>query len=98
MFNRSDSRQLRQEFICIEDLVPKDHLLRQIDRHIKFGFIYEKTRGLYSGIGRPCLDVVMLFKMMLIGYLYGIRSERELERQGVGEGGYRRGFCVWGYG
>jgi len=89
MFNRSDSRQLRQEFICIEDLVPKDHLLRQIDRHIKFGFIYEKTRGLYSGIGRPCLDVVMLFKMMLIGYLYGIRSERELERQVQVNAAYR---------
>jgi transposase len=81
MFHKDDIKQVRSEFVCIEDLVPADHLLRQIDKHIKFAFIYEKTRELYSEKGRPCLDVVLLFKMMLIGYLYGIRSERELERQ-----------------
>lgn len=81
MFRRNDSSQTKQEFVCIEDLVPQDHLLRQIDKHIKFSFIYEKLKGLYSEKGRPCLDVVLLIKMMLVGYLYGIRSERELERQ-----------------
>jgi transposase len=81
MFNRKDSRQLRSEFICIEDLVPQDHLLRKIERSIKFSFIYDKTRDLYSDIGRPCLDPVVLFKMMLVGYLYGIRSERQLEQE-----------------
>jgi transposase len=82
MFHKDDIKQVRSEFVCIEDLVPTDHLLRQIDKHIKFGFIYDKTKGLYSeNKGRPCLDVVLLFKMMLLGYLYGIRSERELERQ-----------------
>jgi len=81
MFHRDDIKQVKGEFVCIEDLVPADHLLRQIDKHIKFGFIYDKMKGLYSEKGRPCLDVVLLFKMMLIGYLYGIRSERELERQ-----------------
>lgn len=81
MFRRNDSLQTKHEFVCIEDLIPGDHLLRQIDKHIKFGFIYEKLKGLYSENGRPCLDVVLLIKMMLIGYLYGIRSERELERQ-----------------
>lgn len=81
MFRKDDIKQVRSEFVCIEDLVPADHLLRQIDKHIKFAFIYEKMKGLYSEKGRPCLDVVLLIKMMLIGYLYGIRSERELERQ-----------------
>jgi transposase len=81
MFHKDDIQQVKGEFVCIEDLVPADHLLRQIDKHIKFAFIYEKMKGLYSEKGRPCLDVVLLFKMMLIGYLYGIRSERELERQ-----------------
>lgn len=81
MFHKDDIKQVRSEFVCIEDLVPSDHLLRQIDKHIKFGFIYDKMKGLYSEKGRPCLDVVLLFKMMLLGYLYGIRSERELERQ-----------------
>ncbi|MCF6349192.1 MAG: IS1182 family transposase [Flavobacteriaceae bacterium] len=81
MFQRQDSSQNQMEFICIEDLVPPDHLLRKIDKHIKFSFIYDKTKDLYSDIGRPCLDVVILFKMMLIGYLFGIRSERRLEQE-----------------
>ena len=81
MFQRRDSTQQKTEFVCIEDLVPSDHLLRQVEKHIKFSFIYDKTRDLYSDIGRPCLDVVVLFKMMLIGYLYGIRSERRLEQE-----------------
>lgn len=81
MFHKDDIKQVRSEFVCIEDLVPADHLLRQIDKHIKFAFIYDKTKSLYSEKGRPCLDVALLFKMMLLGYLYGIRSERELERQ-----------------
>jgi len=89
MFNRKDSPQLRSEFVCIEDLVPKDHLLRKIERHIKFSFIYEKTRDLYSDIGRPCLDPVVLFKMMLIGYLHGIRSERQLEQEIIVNVAYR---------
>jgi transposase len=89
VFRRSDSVQTKQEFVCIEDLVPGDHLLRQIDKHIKFSFIYEKLRGLYSEKGRPCLDVVLLIKMMLLGYLYGLRSERELERQLMVNAAYR---------
>jgi transposase len=89
VFRRNDSSQTKHEFVCIEDLIPQDHLLRQIDKHIKFGFIYEKLKGFYSENGRPCLDVVVLIKMMLIGYLYGIRSERELERQLMVNAAYR---------
>jgi len=89
MFQKHESSQSQMEFICIEDLVPSDHLLRKVERHIKFSFIYEKTRDLYSDIGRPCLDVVVLFKMMLIGYLFGIRSERRLEQEIRMNIGYR---------
>jgi len=89
MFQRRDSAQGKAEFVCIEDLVPGDHLLRQVEKHIKFSFIYERTKELYSDIGRPCLDVVVLFKMMLIGYLYGIRSERRLEQEIKVNVGYR---------
>jgi transposase len=89
MFQRRDSSQQQAEFVCIENLVPVDHLLRQVEKHIKFSFIYDKTKELYSDIGRPCLDVVVLFKMMLIGYLYGIRSERRLEQEIRMNIGYR---------
>jgi transposase len=54
-------------------------LLRKINETIDFSFIAEKCRPLYcQDNGRPCIDPVMLFKMLLIGYLYGIRSERRL--------------------
>ena len=69
------------EFICIEELVPSDHLLRKIDRSIDFSFIYDKVEGLYcSDNGRPPLDPVVFFKMLMIGYLFGVRSERQLVR------------------
>ncbi|MFC2949118.1 transposase, partial [Virgibacillus sediminis] len=75
-------RQNELEMVTIEELVPEDHLLRKIDQYIDFSFIPEKVRLLYSeDNGRPSLDPLVLFKMMFIGYFYGIRSERELERQ-----------------
>lgn len=89
MFQRREGSQNQAEFICIEDLVPPDHLLRKIEKHIKFNFIYDKVKGLYSDVGRPCLDPVVLFKMVLIGYLYGIRSERRLEQEIKMNIGYR---------
>jgi transposase len=67
------------EFVSIDMLVPKDHLLRRIERAVDFSFIREKVAGLYCiGNGRPAIDPVVLFKMLLLGYLYGIRSERKL--------------------
>lgn len=79
MFQTHSHRQGSIELVNIEDLVPQDHLLRKIDATIDFSFIAEKTRPLYcENNGRPCVDPVMLFKMLFIGYLYGIRSERRL--------------------
>lgn len=76
----NDQNQSSFEFVCIEDLVPQNHLLRRIDKYIDFSFIREKVRPYYSAhTGRPSIDPVVLFKMILIGYLYGIRSERQLE-------------------
>jgi len=69
----------------VEELVPKDHLLRKVDKHIDFTFIRGKVAHLYatdeSSGGRPPLDPVLLFKMMILGYLFGIRSERRLEQE-----------------
>jgi transposase len=76
-----DTRQISMEFVSIEELVPKDHLLRKIDKAIDFGFIREKVRSLYcADNGRPAIDPVVLFKMLFIGYLFGVRSERQLVR------------------
>lgn len=82
MLRSNRDKQQNYEFVSIEDLVPQDHLLRKIDKHIDFSFIDEKVRPLYcENNGRPAIDPVVLFKMILLGYCYGIRSERQLERE-----------------
>lgn len=72
-------RQTKMEMVIIENLVPKDHLLRKIDKYIDFSFINEICRPYYcENNGRPAVEPEILFKMLFIGYLYGIRSERRL--------------------
>jgi len=67
--------------VSIGELVPADHLLRKIDKFISFEFIEEKVKGLYcADNGRPAIPPDTLFKMLFIGYLFGIRSERQLVR------------------
>ena len=82
MLREHDNKQTGMEFVCIEELVPKDHLLRKIDKVIDFEFIREKVKDLYcADNGRPAVDPVVLFKMLFVGYLYGVRSERQLVRE-----------------
>ena len=47
MLREQDNRQISMEFVSIEELVPKDHLLRKIDKVIDFGFIRERVKDLY---------------------------------------------------
>ena len=66
------------EFVCTDDLVPQDHLLRIIDKAIDWSFIYDLVRNKYSpNQGRPSIDPVTLIKIPLIQYLYGIKSMRQ---------------------
>jgi transposase len=82
MLREHDNKQIGMEFVCIEELLPKDHLLRKIDRVIDFAFIREKVKDLYcADNGRPAIDPVVLFKMLFLGYLFGVRSERQLVRE-----------------
>jgi|SRR6266540_401424 transposase len=62
-------------------LIPEDHLLRQVAEAVDFAFIRPLCRPYYSHTGRPSIDPVVLFKMLLVGYLYGITSERRLARE-----------------
>jgi len=75
--------------LSLERLVPGDHLLRLIDGAVDFSFIRPLCRPFYSHTGRPSVDPVVLFKMLLIGYLYGITSERRLARELSLNLGYR---------
>jgi transposase len=79
MFKPKESSQSEYEFVSIDELVPDDHLLRL--KYINFSLLLEKVRPYYSNVnGRPT-DPFILFKMMFIGYIYGICSERQLERE-----------------
>ena len=79
MLTKNTRKQSSMELVIIDQLIPEDHLLRKIDKYIDFSFIYDLVEDKYClNNGRPSVDPVMLFKMLFIGYLYGIRSERRL--------------------
>src|SRR6478752_935443 len=65
-------------YFRIEDQVSENHLLRLIDRHVSFDFVREKLKDSYSDTGRPSIDPELLLRILLIGYLYGVTSERKL--------------------
>ena len=77
MMGKKDG-QMKMVIVDMESLIPDGHLLKKIDSHIDFSFIYEKAAPYYSSIGRRSVDPVCMVKMLLIGYLYGIKSERRL--------------------
>ncbi len=64
--------------VSLDAFVPEDHLLRKLNRAISLEWVREETKSRYSHTGRPSVDPVVLVKMLLIGYLYDIRSERRL--------------------
>jgi transposase len=75
-------QQTELEMVTLEGLVPKDHLLRKIAAVIDFSFIHDRVAGLYCpDNGRPPLDPTLMFKALFVGYLFGIRSERQLVRE-----------------
>src|ERR1035437_3345984 len=65
----------------LEDQVPENHLLRLVDKHIDFGFLHEELKDSYSETGSPSIDPELLLRVLLIGYLYGISSERKLAEE-----------------
>ncbi|TLQ14166.1 IS1182 family transposase [Lentilactobacillus parafarraginis] len=78
MGKHDHSKRKQIQFVTIDEMVPKDHLLRKIDKVIDFDFIYELVQPLYTlDNGRPGLDPVILIKLPIIQYLFGIRSMRQ---------------------
>lgn len=62
----------------IDDHVPEDHLLRSIDRCVDLSDIRQYLADFYSHTGRPSIDPERLIRMLLVGYCFGIRSQRRL--------------------
>lgn len=74
--------QLKYHMITIEELVPQEHFLRKLEAVLDLSFVYEETAGIYSKkYGRPPIDPVVLVKYLLVGFLYGIPSERQIEQR-----------------
>ena len=65
-------------YFRLEDQIPESHLLRLIDKHVSFEFVRVQLKDSYSENGRPSIDPELLLRILLIGYLYGITSERKL--------------------
>lgn len=79
---RDMSARGQMELSSLELLVPQDHLVRKIDAAIDFSFVYELVEELYSEeTGRPSLDPVILIKLPMLQYLFGIRSMRQTVKE-----------------
>lgn len=82
MLRDTSPQQYQLEMVTLEQLVPKDHLVRKIDTAIDFEFIRTEVAHLYcKDNGRPAIDPVVLFKIMLLGYVFGVPSERRLMQE-----------------
>jgi transposase len=62
----------------LEGYIPADHLLRSIDRFVELGELRRELSSFYSTMGRPSVDPELMIRMLIVGYCFGIRSERRL--------------------
>src|SRR5262245_27988728 len=79
MMGRREDRQV--QFLYAFDLnkvVPADHLVRQIDGILDLGWVHKELAPHYSHTGRPSIDPVLMIRMLLLGYVFALRSERRL--------------------
>ena len=66
--------------LTLEELVPPDHFYRRLERSLDLSFVRDLVREVYADIGRPSIDPVVFFKLQLVMFFEGIRSERQLLR------------------
>lgn len=75
-----DQGQLFYSF-DLDAVVPSDHLVREIAAVLDLTWVYDELAAHYPSIGRPSIDPVLMMRMLIIGYVFGIRSERALCRE-----------------
>ena len=76
--NDTNDKKTQIQMISLDQLVPEDHILRKIDRYIDFSFIYDLVEDKYSAeTGRPSIDPVVLIKIAIIQFMFGIKSMRQ---------------------
>src|SRR5215207_2140587 len=79
----------------LDEAVPADHLVRQIDAVLDLSWVYAELEPHYPTLGRPSIDPVLMIRMLIIGYVFGLRSERLLCREVQVNLAYRW-FCKLG--
>ena len=90
MLKKEAEQRQTIEMLCTDMLVPKEHLLRKIDAAVDFTHVYDLVEDLYcEDNGRPSCDPVVLFKLVLIQHLFGIRSLRQTMRDAEVNVAYR---------
>ena len=62
----------------LDKVVPPDHLVRQIDGLLDLSWVHKELTPYYSHTGRPSIDPVLMIRMLIVGYVFAIRSERRL--------------------
>ena len=62
----------------LDEVVPPDHLVRQIDAVLDLGWVHKELAPYYSHTGRPSIDPVLMIRMLIVGYVFALRSERRL--------------------
>ena len=77
MMNKKDLKRDNVATISLDDLVPKNHLVRKLDKALDFSFIYDEVEHLYSKIGAPSVDPVVLIKIVMLQHTFGITSMRQ---------------------
>src|ERR1700674_447887 len=75
-----DQRQLFYEF-RLEEVVPQDHLVRKIGAVLDLSWVHGELAPYYSRLGRPSIDAGLMIRMLIVGYVFAIRSERQICRE-----------------
>jgi transposase len=75
-----DQKQLFYSF-CLDEMVPDDHYVRAIAVVFDLSWVYAELASYYPKIGRPSIDPVLMIRMLIVGYVFAIRSERALCRE-----------------
>src|SRR5919107_656747 len=79
MLGHAKPRRLDEPIaVSLEDLVPADNFYRHLEATLDLSFVRDWTRELYAALGRPSIDPVVFFKLQLVMFFEGLRSERQL--------------------
>jgi hypothetical protein len=65
----------------LDEAVPEDHLVRKVDTILDLSWVHAELAPHYSRVGRPSIDPVLMIRMLIAGYVFAIRSERQLCRE-----------------